>query len=514
MRKIGAIILALLLIWGAAAAEGTAAPNYVMEGYDGDNTGRTWETNLFFSRMREEYPDIRFMYRQAADSEEWKKRTGEIIEGKNLPDVLFKAALTPSETRKMYEAGVLINLKPLITEERTPALFALLQEHPEWEKAITLPGGAIAALPMFNTLQSNDFMWINKDWLAALKLKTPTTADELTEVLRAFKKGDPNRNGSADEIPLTFISMWELRFLGHAFGIIDNDYYISVEEDGTVTSALASDRNRAFLTWLHTLWTEGLLDHDGFSRTDAMRLQSMKEVKTTPFGLIMCDTPLSALPAGTSGQPTYFLDQYEIMKPLSCGGEQVYRDLTGDVIRGTFAITRDCADPARIMEWVDFLYSEKGALLAQYGAEGAEYTVDGQGMWKWTAESNTVRDTYLPQRTIGTGTQIPGIALEDFQLRGSDASARRIVQMMADFKPYSVNRHPYIALSDADASELARIQAGVMPYAELAMACFVTGDQEMNDANWNTFCETVHEKGLDDAVAIWQRIYDEAKGGN
>ena len=31
------------------------------------------------------------------------------------------------------------------------------------------------------------------------------------------------------------------------------------------------DENRAFLTWLHTLWTEGLIDHDGFSTTDNLR---------------------------------------------------------------------------------------------------------------------------------------------------------------------------------------------------------------------------------------------------
>ena len=37
------------------------------------------------------------------------------------------------------------------------------------------------------------------------------------------------------------------------------------------------------------------------------------------------------------------------------------------------------------------------------------------------------------------------------------------------------------------------------------MACFVTGDLELNDANWETFCRTVHEKGLDDEIAIWQK---------
>ena len=252
MRRIGIIILALLLVFGIAAGEGSKAPDYILEGYDGEDTGRTWDTNLFFSRMREK-TGIRFVFRQASGYNQWKERVEKIIAGENLPDVLFKAELTPTETRRMYEANVLINLKPYL-EEHAPHLWALLQEHPEWMEAIEMPDGGIAALPAFNQLQSNDYMWINTDWLKRLGMKTPTTAEELTEVLRAFKTKDPNRNGSADEIPLTFLGMWELRFLGHAFGMVDNDYYVSVK-DGQVTSSLTSDENRAFLTWLHTLCT-------------------------------------------------------------------------------------------------------------------------------------------------------------------------------------------------------------------------------------------------------------------
>ena len=50
----------------------------------------------------------------------------------------------------------------------------------------------------------------------------------------------------------------------------DNDYYVA-EKDGTVTSSLTSDENRMFLSWLHQLWEEGLLDRNGFTNTDSLR---------------------------------------------------------------------------------------------------------------------------------------------------------------------------------------------------------------------------------------------------
>ena len=48
-------------------------------------------------------------------------------------------------------------------------------------------------------------MWINSTWLKRLKLETPKTAEELTEVLRAFKTGDPN-GLDADGTPMP---IWE-----------------------------------------------------------------------------------------------------------------------------------------------------------------------------------------------------------------------------------------------------------------------------------------------------------------
>jgi len=37
------------------------------------------------------------------------------------------------------------------------------------------------------------------------------------------------------------------------------------------------------------------------------------------------------------------------------------------------------------------------------------------------------------------------------------------------------------------------------------MACFVTGDLPLDDAQWDTFCANVKELGLDEMVSIWQK---------
>ena len=173
----------------------------------------------------QERTGISFQFRQYTDYDAWTERKNAILKGEDLPDVLFKASLSPREVSRLYSDGYIIDLKPYL-EEYAPDLWALLMEHEEWMAAITLEDGSIPALPSFNELQNNNYMWINTSWLQTLKLETPNTAEEFAEVLRAFKTRDPNRNNGSDEIPLTFTSMWDLRFLGHAFGIVDNDYYV------------------------------------------------------------------------------------------------------------------------------------------------------------------------------------------------------------------------------------------------------------------------------------------------
>ena len=497
MKRFIGLVLALVLTLGCAGishAEGQKAPDYILEGFDGESSTRDWETNLFFERM-EEKTGISFQFREYTAYSKWQERKIAIGNGEDLPDVLFKAELNAGEIRDLYEAGILTDLRPYL-EEYAPDLWKLLQENPEYMAAVTMADGAIPALPAFSSLQKNDVMWINTAWLKRVKMEMPATAEELTEVLRAFRNGDPNGNGKKDEIPLTFIGMWELRFLGHAFGMADNDYYISAK-DGKVTSSLTSGNNRAFLAWLHELWEEDLLDHNGFTMADSLR-QITDEKTVIPYGLILSSSPLTVVPSASIGS-------YSLLLPLEYEGKRVYRDLTGDVIRGTFAVTSRCTEPEKLVSWVNTLYTEEGGLMAQYGLEGQEYSFREDGMWEWNEDMNTTAQVLLPSNTIGTGAAAPGITPVEFQTKYSDEEARQDILELIELKEYSVLPMPPVTLSREDEAEINGIQLKLSGYAEAAMARFVTGDVALNDEQWKIFCDTVEELGLSRMIEIWQK---------
>ena len=494
MRKCIAWLLMMAVLLTMAAGAYAQEP-VMMAGFDDESTGHEWETNGFFQKMQE-MTGISFVFSQYGNYEEWTAAKAGMLAGDvALPDVLFKAHLSTAETMAWYEQGKLIDLKPLM-EENAPNLWALLQANPDWEKAITLPDGAIVALPSINELQNNNAMWINTTWLDNIGMEMPTTVEELTEVLRAFRDRDANFNGKQDEVPLTFIGMWDLKFLGHAFGVIANDYGVTMDEDGAVREMLTSDNNRAFLTWLNQLWEEGLLDENGFMSTDSLR-QITDADATIPYGMMFAATPLSVVPSEKLGE-------YAMLMPLRYEGEQKYRDLTGDIIRGAFAITSACKDPVAMLKWVDFLYTEEGYRLAQAGTEGEHYVWNEDGTWTWLGDSQTVAMTVLQEVTILEGGTMPGLCSIPFQQAYEEATTAAIIEQMYALKQHAVQPYPLVYLSEEQSARIAEIWADAGYYAEYTMANFVTGDIELNDDTWNEFCQTLNSKGLQEMVALWQ----------
>ena len=154
MKRLICLLLALLLPCAALA-------EYSMAGYDPENVYRNWESNLFLKRM-EEKTGVKFTYRQYGKADEWTAAKAAMSAGNDdLPDVLFKARLSPDECMDMLDRGVLVDLKPYL-EQDCPNLYAILQAHPEYWDAITLPDGRIAALPAISEQPMQNSVWLNK----------------------------------------------------------------------------------------------------------------------------------------------------------------------------------------------------------------------------------------------------------------------------------------------------------------------------------------------------------------
>ncbi len=492
------LLLAVLLLFSFQAA---SASTFLMAGFDGQDSSHDWETNGFFTRM-EEHTGITFTYNQYDDEGKWNTAKQEMLTSGVMPDVLFKAALSEEEQQAFYDNGLLIDLLPML-ETYAPNLWALLQQNPEWLKAITLPNGAVVALPTINQLPLQNAMWINQNWLDTLGLEVPTDMASLETVLNAFLTGDPNQNGKSDEIPLSFVGPWDLKFLAHGFGLIANDYNLYVDSDGTVQFMPLQDDFRAFLQTMTAFYQAGLLDKNGFTTADALRSVTDSDTDVT-YGVLLGPNPYNLLTVDLG-------EQYTLLKPFVYNGKQIYRDLFGPITVGSFAISSACSDPGALLGWVDLLYSQNGAVEAMAGVEGEDYAVDSEGLWDYAVDLQTESSYILYDLSIYDSGSMPWLFPVDFYASYSMESLRTITQDLLDLQSYVVSPFPYCYVLSLDQrNQIEPLQLSLGKYVDESIAKFILGELDINAAeDVQAFYEGLDERGVQEFLSLWQTIYDQ-----
>lgn len=484
----------LVFLWSVRAQE-TKDRQFSLAGFD-DTSMRQWEDTHFFDQM-EKQTGVSFSLHQYTDADQWRSYKASLSAKQDLPDVLFKAALSPQECQSLREQGVLIDLKPYLPD-CMPHLWTILQERPALLEAITLQDGSIAALPYINLLPKQNLLWINQQWLDNLNLSQPQTAQELVDVLSAFQTRDPNKNGRADEIPLGFLGPFDLKFLAHAFGLVSDDYNLFLDAQGQVRYMPLEENFRMFITWCRDLYQAGLMDKNGFLTADTFR--KVTEEKTTPvYGAVFAPNISSLFQVS-------WADQYVPLLPLEYEGKRIYRDFFGPLQRGTFAVTSACASPETVLRWVDFLYTEEGGKLVSAGQENEDYLVDGDGTWRLVDAAKNNATFFIATAMMDGGAPTPGVTPVDFIRRfsGQSQAQENTMERQQDILKYCVQPMPPLMLTDGQQTQVAEMQFSLGAYVDMHMGRWILGEEEISDASFAAFREELENLGLSSFLAIWQ----------
>lgn len=506
--RIGALLFVLML--GCLLATSALGETFEMMGLEVGETARDWNESRFFERM-EAITGVGFTFREYNDEAAYQAAKDDAFATGNLPDVLFKAWLSDEEELRYHESGQLVDLAPYL-QEHAPTVYAILEARPEWREAITQPDGAITSLPILTGAERQCAIWIERVWLETLGLSMPNTIDEFTEVLRAFRDGDPNQNGKQDEVPLSIEGPWEAKFLLHAWGLTPNDYNIYVDDSGTVQFAPFAPEYREFCAWLNMAQTEGLISDSTFRMPVGTRASDLQTARSNDssnvvqtFGAIVTLSPYVVVEDKTS--------EFSVLVPLEHDGARVYRKLLDGVGRGTFAITSACEDVPAVLSWIDYLYTEEGGRLAFAGVAGEDYTMQEDGTWKWNANDDyTILSDLLNNSTIANDTVTPGLEPAAF-MRNSEITEDNYARRQLDsIQEYLVSPFPITWPTDEAAeARIAQLQAQLGTCVDTAIANFAMGKVELTDENWQAFQDELKALGAEEFTALWQAKYDAVK---
>ena len=161
-----------------------------------------------------------------------------------------------------------------------------------------------------------------------------------------------------------------------------------------------------------------------------------------------------------------------------------------------------------MLQWVDYLYSEEGAILASNGKEVEDYLVDKDGTWHLTEEVKN--DSFFAAATlIDGGTTSPGILADEFQRRyGGSEYLQQIIEAQEKVNAVAKMPFPYYSLNRAQQQEIAALQNEIGYYVDMQIARWILEEEEISDASFAAFETTLEKMGLSDFLTFWQELLE------
>ncbi len=451
--------------------------------------------------------------------EMWRDRLSLSLASGDLPDAYYKGgttSLTDSDIITYGQMGVLIDLKPLI-DEYGENLKKVFEARPNYLSGITMADGTIPALPYIEDIRDmtdcQQFFYINQVWLDKLGMQKPTTPDELFDVLMAFKTQDPNGNGKADEIPLSF--RYEERtdglfYLFGAFGDVDNPLHLVLHDDKDYVFTANTEGYKKGAEFLNKLYANGLLDPEGFTQDSAAYTAKARS-----------EEPVIGACLTWRGDRFFGVDRmddYTLVEPLK--GPEGFQNWGGflgsSLIKNVFAITSACKNPEILFRWVDSLYEPEFAVRWNWGVCW-EKNADGVLVATDPPEGYSFEE-YRVLQTIGG--YVPTAILNEYydtvliQMPSSKWRCDTIEEVYRKFMPkvtYSMDNsgQPYGLLPD-EVIRLNELKFDIQGYVMETLAKWIV--EGGIEAEWDGYTQQLDKLNLQEMMDIYQVGYNRFRG--
>lgn len=447
----------------------------------------------------------------------WRDKLPLMFATEELPD-FFLNSLDSSDISTYGSEGYLIDMNPYISEEKTPNIWKAMEETPALRPALTEAGGEIFAVSGADMAEANlaqNRFYVNYQWAEQILGKQPETLDEFYEYLKGVKEQDMNGNGdTADEIPLG--GFYKAPDAIHVFPPILNAFGYTRKDieaiDGKVVYVPAEDNYKLFLDFMKKLYEEQLLDNEFFSQT-----QDQVNAKETNYRY-----GAYAYYASWVNQPEETIwRQYDIQEPLTSQYNSEKRTASVDINKcGSFSITKNCSNPGKLMEILDWCFSFDGYLAILGGFEKG--TVEGQEEYGYTYEwvdDNTLDLTSDFDESKWDNKNSWSLAevgpdygyfpiYRNFNMQGSgDAQSYLEEGLINHYAPYyHIGWPSSVKLTAEEADELALISTDIQSYTDEMVTKMIIG--EVSTDEFESFRTGLQERKLDRMLEIYQAAYD------
>ena len=475
-----------------------------------------------FTKYMEDLTNIKFTFEAAARAEKLNME----FNTNTYPDVIMHYA--PDAAKWGVEEGILIPLDDLI-EANMPNYMEKMGQYLDQMRETDGHIYQLAGLNECYHCQYARKMWVNTHYLEEMGVEVPQTTEEFYEVCKKFVETYP------DKIAIGGASSgWYVDFVAWLMGsfTLDSGEYgkLALTPDGEIVSAATTEEWREGLRYIKSLYDIGAI-YDGNFTQDAEQLRTIMNQEDVPVLFVPFGTISDGIDSDSNNE---VYRQYQCISPLEGpDGTRItpYFKYSG-LETGSFSITDKCSNPAAVLRWVDYFFSEKGDISAQFGAdegkdwvwepndgsvglngEPAMYKISDEAQYSSEVQNHDWQDLvirYAPaEYRLGAATD-PDVDT------GTSAGLEKLLYDATKEKqePYGQNPEngdldvlPDLKMTADESTELQTIQVEVKNYINSAKVAFITGTKSLDD-DWDTYLKELDACGLQTMIDIYQAAYD------
>lgn len=511
MKKILSLIMALAMLLSCTSALAEVA--YPL---DGSN-----EPLTILMIAESNAPNVGYAgWGETAFVKEWQKQTGINFEIKEAADdaalILTLASGTYPDVVMMYESTynggntaiiedeLAINL--LDYAEYMPDYLNIINSYDEYSRYVTSPDGGIN---FFANLISTDNvvvhwlgMVVRQDMLDKLNMEVPTTNEEFYNYLVAC------RDELGCDIPLAG-NMWAWVLFEHGFasteyGLVTADKY---QKDGQYRHGAYEPEYRDYLGYIKKLYDEGLFDPN-FQTTDEATSQASLLSGETAAHPTTC-ARINTISARATDE------EFQLVAVGSLNGSdgtKAYYTQTDSrtPTRCNAYITADCDQPELAVQLFNWLYTEYGQIVSNFGAEGKSWNYDENGKPVLT-EYMTKNDMGLSldqMLYVESMANKPSLVINDLSLQRFAMQEQRDAMKIWDNTDATTYMLPSYSITDAELSaEAANLWTDLSTYISESRVKFITGEMNL-EADFDNYLAQLKTMGMDRYIEIQQTGLD------
>lgn len=437
-----------------------------------------------------------------------------MVASNDLSDIISNATTLYTNGGEAAVADeILIDHLPYLTEELTPQICKLMEAYPDAVPEALTESGWLAGMPQLSMQTETTQTFgplIRKDWLDELGLEVPETYDELYEVLKAFKE----KKGADAALLLNYAGTGINNGLVQGYGInglvadaANSEPFYQV--DDTVMYGPIQPEFKEYLTMVNKWYSEGLIWQDFMSYTD---------FQNPPTDVILADrtgvfyaevTYIATLEDASNTEGFELVAIPDLV--LEKGDTIPFQEERAYAASTPWSISTQCDYPELAMQFCNYMYTDEGAVLCNYGIEHESFEYNEQGLPVFT-------DVVLNNPDMATTVALfmycmdrgPFYRDETREQSGYTQAQREASSIWTS--NLTVGRGMgSTSLNTEESESVNEFYGDIKTYIEQSVLEFIIGNRDI--AEFDAFVEHIEEMGIDEVTACYQDAYQRYLNG-